>query len=225
MSKEAYIEEMQMERALINEVDAFCQVKADADKLNEVKKELQASITKRAAQVFDTDGGKTVVLKGSRGNAVKVTKAETLKVMHPDFLYQIFGAAYDDEVKVKQTYELSKSAKAMLASIYLGEYDRITIEEIIDTLGTDGATKALLMNAIKGEDMEKDKSSWMLIAQLSPAEAETYAYMAKQAKAWESFEHYIKINKNEDLIEAVLDTARQAVRVDQSYRLSVAASA
>lgn len=218
----ALVEEQEISR----DVDAFCSIKAQIDELNELKKDLQASITKRAKRAFDQGKGKTVVLKGSSGNSLKVTKSETVDVKHPDFLYQIFGAAYDDEVKVKSSYELSKAAKAMLASIYLGEIERITIEDVINTLNTDNTTKALLKGAIRGEDQEKDKKAFIRIAQLDEDDAESYAYFAKEAKAWESFSHYIAINKNEDILEDVLETARQSVTVKQGYRVTaVAASA
>ncbi|MGL4549111.1 hypothetical protein [Eubacterium aggregans] len=124
------------------------------------------------------------------------------------------------------SYELSKTAKAMLASIYLGEIERTTIEDVIDTLNTDKVTKGLLKGSIRGEDQEKDKKAFIRIAQFDEGEAETYAYFAKEAKAWESFSHFIAINKNEDILEDVLETARQSVTVKQSYRVTaVAASA
>ncbi|MGL4549110.1 hypothetical protein [Eubacterium aggregans] len=95
-------EKMERAMALVEEqeiswdVDAFFSIKVQIDELTELKKDLQASITKRAKHDFDQGKGKTVVLKGSGENSLKVTRSETVDVKHPDFLYQIFGATYDD---------------------------------------------------------------------------------------------------------------------------------
>ena len=170
--------------ALITEL---VQLTDQIGELNKRKRAVEAALSKAAASELKDTKLKTVSHFDPDGNRATYTEAQSLTIISPEYLKQLFGKAYDDLIKetTETKYEVrSPLFKRMLIALYRNDFTRITTDEFWQQIGCDEDHKKVLRRKIKGSDFEKDRDNLMWFGGFSETDASDLAYMFSEAVIW-----------------------------------------
>lgn len=204
-------------------VDKLVRVKEEIELLNKEKALYEVAILTKAEEDLKNTKVKTVHYEGNSGHRVTATQAASVKVIYPSYLPAIFGNAYGDIVKEEKTYKLADPAKRMLSGLYLQDYTKLTIDEVIDNMELEGIVKAALKKKLKGAKFETDKKNLMTIAKMDEQSAETFAYFIMEAAVWSNFKKLMQAGGKDNPadIDRALELIDGAVVVDESTKIMV----
>ncbi len=203
------------------------------DKLSELSKskkdiadeysEIEAKIFKIGESKLKDSKEKSISYIGSGSNKVTFTKSESLKLVYPSLLKDIFGSVYSDVVEEKTTYTVNAHGKRLLTNMWLKNYLKdISIESIIKNLNVDDKTEKVLIKKLKGKNPETDKKTLMKVANIDEKIAEETAYFISEVIVWQNFMMIVKANdKSEEDIKGILENINGAVMVDEGIKLTV----
>lgn len=171
---------------------------------------------------LDATKVKTVSYWGDNGK-VEVGRSETVSAYSFTALRQVFGPAYDEMVKAKESLDMTDKCKRLLAPIALGNYIETPIDDIIAAAapGNDKA-QAALRKKLRG-NFKTDKKALQSIAHLSEKDAEYYAYMADEACAYNRFVNILRAAGWKGTVQEAKDVVNTAVTVTEGVKVSVEA--
>ena len=138
--------------------------KAIKQKIAELKAEadgIEAEFLKAMESDLEDTKYKSVSYSDGEGNKVTATEAESLKVIYPSFLKNIFGAAYKDVVTEEVSYKVSAGAARMLIALYNREYV---------SGGTISLSKHLDLTSVQKRHLSKSSKAKSLIQTLKISE-------------------------------------------------------
>ena len=170
--------------ALISELAEITDKVAE---LNKRKKAIEAELSAAAVNELKDTKFKSVSHCDPNGNKVTYTEAQSLTIISPEYLKQLFGNAYDDIIKetTETKYEVRSALfKRMLVALYRNDYTCITTDEFWQQLNCDDLHKKVLRRKLKGSDFEKDKNNLMWDGGFSEADASDLAYLYADAVIW-----------------------------------------
>ena len=154
------------------------------------------------------------------GNAITVTNADSVKLVYPAMLKEIFGKAYGDVVKEDVTYTLSESAKRLLSAVYNKEYIKDgSVAKILDGLELDDKSRKALEKKLKGAKYETDVKNFMKLGGLDEKAAQENAYLVSEAVAWQNLKRLLTINNEQltdEIVERAVDMIDSAVVVERT---------
>ena len=203
-------------------VNRLSRIKGELEKLKKEKELLESEIIKSAEMDLKNTKDKTIHYEGD-GVRATATKTSSVKVIYPSFLKKVFGKAYTDAVKVEPNYKLSESAKRLLSGIYLGDFVRNTIPELLGELALEQDIKMALEKKVKGAKFETDKKHLMNIAGMGESEAEVYAALAMEAGVWQNFDKLCIVNgwTDSEAVERTMKLIDGAIIVDESLKITI----
>ena len=170
--------------ALIAELVEITDKVAD---LNRRKKEIESELSAAAVEELKDTKSKSVSHYDPNGNKATYTQAQSLTIICPEYLRQLFGKAYDDLIKetTETKYEVrSPLIKRMLIALYTKELTKITTDEFWKQIPCDEDHKKVLRRKLKGSDFEKDRDNLMWFGGFSETDASYLAYMYADAVIW-----------------------------------------
>jgi hypothetical protein len=151
---------------LNNADEKIMRYKEIKQKIAELKSEadsIEAEFLKAMEGDLEDTKYKSVSYSDSEGNKVTATAADSLKVVYPTYLKNIFGAAYKDVVTEETSYKISAGATRMLTVLYNREYIRdSSVGELIGTLGLDDKSEKALLKKLKGKNFNYGTSAIFL---------------------------------------------------------------
>lgn len=212
---------------IIKKADRLAEIKQSIEKLNTEKSELEGFFLKVSEEDLRNTKLKTVAYIGTGANRVVATMAESLKMVYPTYLKAIFGEAYKDVVTEEVKYKLSAPATRMLTGLWLNNYTRLTVAQVVNQLPVDDNTKKAIAKKVKGVKYETDKKNLMAIGGFDEKTAEEYAYFFAEAAVWENFIRLMKANEkatDEDIAKA-LELINGAVVVEETPKIAIEAGA
>lgn len=115
----------------------------------------------------------------------------------------------------------------MIAGLWLGNYTRTGMAEVIAQLPCDDPQKALLAKKLKGINYETDKKNLMAIGGFNEQAAGDYAFFIAEAAIWDNLMQLLAAQSNTgELPEAadidrLLQLVNAAVVVEQTPKVSV----
>lgn len=168
------------ERAIkekVNELVRQARLMAEAKKKVE---EIKAELLLAGLDEMEDKKLKTVEFWGSTYGKVVVQNAETVKVISPTILRQMFGEVIKDFEKETVKIDYSEPFKRFLTTVFNGDYTAESLEEVIAQITTDKRTQTALKKKLKG-NWAKDVAALECIALLNPKDAEYWAYMVADA--------------------------------------------
>lgn len=167
---------------------------------------------------------KSVSYSDGEGNKVTATEADSLKVVYPTFLKNIFGAAYKDVVTEETNYKVSAGAARMLSALYSRDYIRgSSLGELIGTLGLDDKSEKALLKKLKGKNFDTDVKNLMKFGGLDETSAKENAYLVSEICVWDDFMRLMELNgttSDSDIAEA-LRWIDGAVTVEQTAKIKI----
>lgn len=197
------------------------------EKLTEQKKEIEAQLLTDGADALKDTKMKSTDFSDETGNKVTYTEAATLTIISPQYLKQLFGAAYKDIITetVETKYKVSKKLyERMLTALYLNDYTRITVEDFWAQLPCSDEKKKALRRKIKGSDFAKDKEHLMEIGEFSESDAGDFAYMLADAVIWSALVAVCQLAGMEPTdgnLETIIHSINAAVAVDETSKLKL----
>lgn len=206
-----------------NSIDRLKEIKEEMEKLSIEKDILESEIIKGCEDALANTKYKTLTYQTEIGNSATVTLAESLKLVYPSMLKEIFGQAYDDMVKEETKYTLTAPAKRLLTNICTGKYIRQSLCEAVAQLPIDTDARKKLEKKLKGVKFDTDKKNLMNIGGLSENDASEYAYLLTEAATWQQFETLLRLNGISDDagIRSVLSQIETSMIVDETPKVSV----
>ncbi|MFV0497469.1 MAG: hypothetical protein ACK5L0_04750 [Candidatus Fimivivens sp.] len=213
---------------LVHAIDRLAEIKTAVAALNTEKAELEAELLKQAAEDLSDTKLKSVTYTGLTAKAVSVV-ADSVKVVYPSLLHKIFGTVYKDVVTEKYDVKLSAPAGRLIAGLWLGNYNRIGMAEVIAQLPCDGRQKELLAKKLKGVNYETDKKNLMAIGGFDDKAASDYAYFVAESAVWDNLLQLMQAQNKAGLlpeageIDRLLQLINAAVVVEQTPKVSVEA--
>lgn len=212
---------MELNTVMAEKVDRLVAVKQAIEHLKQEQSKLEGELLLQGQKDLRDTKFKTVSYSGNTGRA-SVTMAESLKLIYPSFLREVFGMAYQDAITEETKYKVSAPAARMLTGLWQGNYTRMTVSQVIDQIPTDGNTKKALCKKLKGANYAKDKQNLMAIGGFDEGTAESYAYFVAEAAVWESFQRVLAANHIDDTgAEHVLDQITGACIVEETPKVVV----
>lgn len=162
---------------------------------------------------------KTVDYWGDNGR-VEVGRSETVSPVALVALKSVFGAAYNELIKPKQSLEMTAACKQLLAPIYLGNYIETPLEDVITSATADEKARAALRKKLRG-NFKKDVEALKKLAGLGQSDAEYYAYMASEAVAYSRFCQILKAGGWQGTVQEAVEAIRAAVVVEEGVKVTV----
>lgn len=210
-------------KEIVEKADRLAEIKKSIEKLNAEKSEIEGFFLKLSNEDLRNTKFKSVAYKGTGANKVIATMAESLKMVYPTYLKAIFGEAYKDVVTEEIKYKLSAPATRMLAGLWLNNYTRLTVAEVIAQLPVDDITKKAIAKKVRGIKYETDKKNLIAIAGFDEKTAEEYAYFISEAAIWENFIRLMKASKknSEEEIAEALELINGAVVVEETPKIVI----
>ena len=205
-------------------VDEFVNLKRKITQLQEEAAKLEAELIIHGEGLLADTKYKSVRMTGENMTcAVTATTAETLKVIYPSLLKQIFGKVYTDCVKEETTYTVNAHGKRILLSILTGAYSEGTsLEKLINGLDVDEKTGKTLFKKLKGINFDTDKKTLMTLCAMDEETASDYAYMAMEAVAWKNIYNLLFINGyNRHDLPVLKEAVLRVGAADQTVKVSV----
>ncbi len=210
---------------IVSLVDELSQLAKTKKLVSERYSEVEAEILKLGEEDLKNSKEKSISYAGSDSNKVTFTKSESLKVVFPSLLKDIFGVLYDDVVEEKVTHTINAEGKAILINMWLGNYfSDSSVESIVKSLNVDDKTEKALLKKLKGKNAETDKKNLMTIAKLDEKTAEETAYFVSEVVAYQKFMAIVDANADEDGevdITKILSNINNAVMVDEGVKIKV----
>ena len=205
-------------------IDRLKEIKQEMERLSAEKDILESEIIKGCEEALANTKYKTLTYQTEAGNSATVTLAESLKLIYPVALKEIFGVAYADMVKEEIKYSPTAPAKRLLTNICTGNYIRQTVEDAIRQLPVDEPTRQKLSKKLKGVKFDTDKKNLINLGGLSEEDASEYAYMIMEAATWQQFEALLRLNgiESEDSIKDIITQIESSMIVDETPKVSIA---
>ena len=202
----------------------YGEIKAKIEQLKAEADRIEAEFLKAMEDDLKDSKYKSVEYSDGRGNKVTLTEADSLKIVYPTYLKDIFGAAYGDVVTAEVKYKLNAAASRMLTAIYNGDYLRGgTVGELVKTLRLDDKTEKALLKKLKGKSFDTDMKNLIKLGGLSEEDAKENAYLVSEICAWEEFMKLMKLNgrDTEQEIAEALSWVDGAVTVEQTAKIRI----
>lgn len=201
-------------------VQRYAEIKAEMSELKAEADSIEADILKAAESDLSDTKFKSAVYSDVTGNTITVTNADSVKLVYPSMLKEIFGKAYGDVVKEDITYTLSDPAKRLLSAVYNKEYIKGgSVEQILDSLDLDNKTYNALIKKLKGANYNTDVKNLMQLGGLDEKSAQENAYLVSEAVAWQNLKRLLTLNNEEitdDIISRAVDMIDSAVVVERT---------
>lgn len=210
-------------KEIVEKADRLAEIKKSIEKLNTEKSEIEGFFLKLSDEDLRNTKFKSVAYIGTGANRVVATMAESLKMVYPTYLKAIFGEAYKDVVTEEIKYKLSAPATRMLTGLWLNNYTRLTVSEVIAQLPVDDNTKKTIAKKVKGVKYDTDKKNLIAIGGFDEKTAEEYAYFISEAAIWENFMRLMQANKkatDKEIAEA-LELINGAVVVEETPKIAI----
>ena len=205
---------------LSEKVKRYAEIKSEIAELKSEADGIEADILKAAESDLSDTKFKSAVYSDVTGNTITVTNADSVKLVYPSMLKEIFGKAYGDVVKEDITYTLSDPAKRLLSAVYNKEYIKDgSVSQILDGLGLDDKSRKALEKKLKGAKYETDVKNLMQLGGLDEKSAQENAYLVSEAVAWQNFIKLLTLNNEEltdDIIARAVDMIDSAVVVERT---------
>lgn len=195
--------------------------------LNKRKKAIEAELSAAAAGELRDTKFKSVSHFDPEGNKATYTEAQSLTIVSPEYLRQLFGTAYCDIIKetTETKYEVRSALfKRMLIALYLNDFTRITTEEYWTQLKCPEDRKKLLKRKLKGSDFEKDRDNLVTIGGFSETDANDLAYLYADAVVWSAVITVCGLagmTATEENIETIIKGINISVAVDETSKLKL----
>ena len=205
-------------------VDEYVNLKRKITKLQEEAAKLEADLIIHGEELLADTKYKSVRMTGENMTcAVTATTAETLKVIYPSLLKEVFGKVYTDCVKEETTYTVNAHGKRILLSLLTGAYSEGTsLEKLINGLDVDDKTGKTLFKKLKGISFDTDKKTLMKLTGMDEETASDYAYMAMEAAAWQNIYNLLFINGyNRHDLPIIKEKVLRTAAADQTVKVSV----
>ena len=204
---------------LSDKVKRYAEIKAEISELKAEADGIEADILKASEADLQDTKFKSAVYSDNVGNAITVTNADSVKLVYPAMLKEIFGKAYGDVVKEDVTYTLSESAKRLLSAVYNKEYIKDgSVAKILDGLELDDKSRKALEKRLKGAKYETDVKNFMKLGGLDE-KAQENAYLVSEAVAWQNLKRLLTINNEQltdEIVERAVDMIDSAVVVERT---------
>lgn len=204
-------------------IDRLSEIKKQMTELKAESDRLEGEIILECREELENTKYKTLTKHTDNGSTATVTLAETLKIVYPSILKSIFGAAFDDLVKVETKYIISAAGKRMLAGIWTGRYIRQSLDGAVKQLPVDEKTRQKLAKKLKGAKFDTDKKNLINLGGLSEQDASEYAYLIAEAAIWQQFETLLRLNGVTDTneINKIINLIDTAMIVDETPKVSI----
>lgn len=195
--------------------------------LNKRKKEIEAELSAAAIDEIKDTKFKSVSHFDLNGNKATYTEAQSLTIVSPEYLKQLFGKAYNDLIKetTETKYEVRSALfKRMLIALYRNDFTRITTDEFWDQLDCDEDHKRVLRRKLKGNDFEKDRDNLMWFGGFSETDASDLAYLFADAVVWSAVITVCGLAGMEatrENIDTVIHGINISVSVDETSKLKL----
>lgn len=203
-------------------VDRLVEISKEMETLKQEKSEIEGTFLKLAEEDLHNTKLKTVSYAGENGKVI-ATMAQSLKTIYPTFLKQVFGDAYKDVVTEETKYKINANATRMLSGLWLKNYSKLRIQDVVSQIDADDKTKTTLLKKLKGVNFKTDKRNLIILAEMDEKTAEEYAYFISEAAVYESFMRLMKAtNKDNDQdIQEALDLINGAVLVEENPKITI----
>lgn len=212
---------------LSEKVKRYAEIKSEIAELKSEADGIEADILKAAESDLSDTKFKSAVYSDVTGNTITVTNADSVKLVYPSMLKEIFGKAYGDVVKEDITYTLSDPAKRLLSAVYNKEYIKGgSVEQILDSLDLDDKTYNALLKKLKGANYNTDVKNLMQLGKLDEKTAKDNAFLVSEAVAWQNLKRLLTLNNEEitdDIISRAVDMIDSAVVVERTPKTKFAA--
>lgn len=202
----------------------YKEIKQEISALKSEADGIEAEFLKAMEGDLEDTKYKSISYSDGEGNKVTATEANSLKVVYPTFLKNIFGAAYKDVVSEETNYKISSGANRILAALYNREYIRgSSLEELVGTLELDDKSSKALLKKLKGKNFDTDVKNLMKFGGLDEAEAKENAYLVSEICIWNEFMKLMELNGKtaESDITAALTWIDGAVTVEQTAKIKI----
>ena len=214
--------ELNLRDEITQKADRLAIIKQAIKGLNNEKDELEGYFLKLADEGLKNTKLKTVEYYGTGNNKIIATMAQNLNVIYPSFLKKVFGEAYGDVITEETKYKVNAAATRMLNGIWLKNFTKTSIAEIVNQMPVDDKTKQALLKKLKGAKFESDKKNLIAIAGFEEKDAEEYAYFISEAAVWENFRRLMKARGLTEENEAeFIDWIDGAVVVEETPKITV----
>lgn len=192
-------------------VQRYAEIKQEQEELKKEADGIEAEILKASEADLSDTKFKTAVYTDINGNSVTVTNADSVKLVYPSMLKEIFGKAYGDVVKEEITYKLSEPAKRLLSAVYNKEYVKDgSVEDILASLNLDDKSYKALLKKLKGVSYDTDCKNLMKLGGLDERSAKENAYLVSEAVAWQNFVKLLTLN-NSQLTDEIIGRAVEMI--------------
>lgn len=192
-------------------VQRYAEIKQEQEELKKESDSIEAEILKASEADLSDTKFKSAVYTDINGNSVTVTNADSVKLVYPSMLKEIFGKAYGDVVKEEITYKLSEPAKRLLSAVYNKEYVKDgSVEDILDSLNLDDKSYKALLKKLKGANYDTDCKNLMKLGGLDERSAKENAYLVSEAVAWQNFVKLLTLN-NSQLTDEIIGRAVEMI--------------
>ncbi len=210
---------------IISLVDELSKLSKEKDSIKEKYDKVEAEILTLGGDKLKDSKEKSISYVGTGANKVTFTKSETLKLLFPSRLKEIFGVVYGDVVEEKTSYTVNTEGKKILTNMWLKHYiNDSSIESLVKSLEVDDKTEKALLKKLKGKNPETDKKTLMKFAGLDEEKATENAYLVSEIVAWQNFMMIVKSNETKENpidIEELLKNIDGAVMVVEGIKLTV----
>lgn len=204
-------------------IDRLKEIREQQKRLKDEADRLEGEIILETKEELENTKYKTLTHSTGNGSSITVTVAESVKMVYPKMLKNIFGAAYEDMVTEERKYNLTAAAKRLLANMWTGRYIKQTLPEAIKQLPVDDQTRKKLEKKLRGIKFDTDRKNLMNIGGMSEKDASEYAYLIMEASTWQQFENLMKLNsrKTEQDVDEIISLINSSMMVDETPKVSI----
>ena len=208
---------------LYSAIDRLAEIETAFTALSAEKDRLLAEIQTMGEQDLTDTKYKSIRYSSPKGNSVKVTTVDTVKVTSPELLPDVFGTLYGSMVEKKTQYSLEKSAKLISVALWYQEYCQGSIAEIVAGLNCDSGAKKALLKKLKGTNFDKDKTNLENFAGLDETTASDIAFLVHEVTAWQAISSLMTANHGNvnDELQKLKIGINSAVHVSRSYKTTI----
>lgn len=204
-------------------IDRLAELREQQAKAKQEADIIEAELLKVAQEDLANTKYKSVKYEGTDSN-LQATVSESVKITLESLLPQIFGAVYNDMVKISTKAELTAPAKRLIAGIWQGNFCMdTTVIDVISSMHLDDKTAKLISKKCKGINYQKDVDNLIIIANMSDQQAQEYAYLLMEAAVWQQFKAICDVNKidSQDEINEVIKKIQAAFVVEVTPKISI----
>lgn len=208
---------------IASKIDKLANLKDEITALKQKADVIEAELLKIAQEDLANTKYKSVKYEGTDSN-LQATVSESVKITLESLLPEIFGAVYNDMVKLSTKAELTAQAKRLVAGIWQGNFVAdTTVEDVISSMHLDDKTSKLVGKKCKGINYQKDVDNLIIIANMTDRQAQEYAYLLMEAAVWQQFKTICDVNKidSQDKINEVIKKIQAAFVVEVTPKISI----